>query len=156
MSCRQCQGVEVFFDRKEAGKKLKEYRLNGPARTTSMLVDALKAEGVEGLNLLDIGGRVGAIQYDLLRAGASRVTAVEASTAYLDVVRQEAEWLGYVRRISYHKGDFTDRAPEIAAADVVTLDRVICCYDVTVPPMVGEFRRSWMAHETRRGCVATT
>jgi hypothetical protein len=30
--------------------------------------------------------------------------------------------------VHHHHGDFVDLAPEVAPADVVTLDRVICCY----------------------------
>ncbi len=30
--------------------------------------------------------------------------------------------------MTYHHADFVDVAPRIATADIVTLDRVICCY----------------------------
>lgn len=83
MTCRQCQGIESFFDQKEANKELKGYRKKGPAKTTQMLIDALRAAGVQGSTLLDIGGGVGAIQYELLKAGASGAVSVEASTAYI-------------------------------------------------------------------------
>lgn len=31
-------------------------------------------------------------------------------------------------RVTYHYGDFVELGPEIAPADIVTLDRVVCCY----------------------------
>ena len=31
-------------------------------------------------------------------------------------------------RIEFRLGDFLTLAPELAAADLVTLDRVVCCY----------------------------
>ncbi len=40
----------------------------------------------------------------------------------------EAERQGHADRISRHHGDFVDAASDIEDADVVTLDRVICCY----------------------------
>lgn len=128
MTCCQCQGIETHFDHQKAVKKLDLYRREGPSETTSMLIKALKAKGVEGMSLLDIGGGVGAIQYELLKAGVREVTNVEASTGYFTVAKQEAERRGYAERITYHQGNFVDLAPQLPSADIVTLDRVICCY----------------------------
>jgi magnesium-protoporphyrin O-methyltransferase len=63
-----------------------------------------------------------------LRAGISSATNVEASTAYVEVSKEEAERQGYADRVSYQHGNFIDVAPAVADADIVTLDRVICCY----------------------------
>lgn len=41
---------------------------------------------------------------------------------------QEAEQQGQVDRIVFHKGNYVDLAPNIPSTDIVTLDRVICCY----------------------------
>ena len=128
MKCCQCQGIEDLFDSKEAAKDLKSYRRKGPAKTTQMLIDALKDGGVNGKTLLDIGGGVGIIQNELLKAGVSSATDVDASPAYLEAAKEEAERQGHADRISYHHGDFVDLAEKIESADVVTLDRVICCY----------------------------
>jgi magnesium-protoporphyrin O-methyltransferase len=128
MPCSQCRGIERFFDDKEAAKELRNYRNKGPSRTTQMLLDAIGEHGVEGKTLLDIGGGVGAIQHELLRAGADSVTSVEASSAYLQTSKQEAERQGHADRVSYQAGNFVDVAADVDPADVVTLDRVICCY----------------------------
>ena len=128
MDCFQCQGIEAKFNRKTAAEQLRRYRENGPAKTTLMLTNALKDEGVDGMTLLDIGGGIGAIQHELLEAGAKTATNVEASSAYIEAAKEEAERQGQAGRMAYHCGDFVDLAPSIAPADVVTLDRVICCY----------------------------
>lgn len=128
MDCCQCKGIETLFNQKEAENKLKGYRKDGPAKTTRMLIEALKAEGIEGMTLLDIGGGVGAVQHELLRAGVEKATGVDASTAYVKAAQEEAEHQGHAGRITYHHGNFVDLAPQIAPADIVTLDRVICCY----------------------------
>jgi len=128
MNCCQCQGIETYFNRKCVAKDLKQYRKEGPAKTTRMLIDALKAEGIKGMTLLDIGGGVGAIQHELLRAGASRAINAEASKAYIEAAKEEAERQGHADRVSHHHGNFVDLAPDIPQADIVTLDRVICCY----------------------------
>lgn len=128
MSCCQCQGIETYYNRKSVAKSLKQYRKEGPAKTTRILIDALKAEGIKGMTLLDIGGGVGAIQHELLRDGANRAVNVEASKAYIEASEEEAERLGHVDRVSYYHGNFVDLAQDIPQADIVTLDRVICCY----------------------------
>ena len=129
MNCCQCQGIETFFNKKVATKELERYRKKGPASTTRILIEALKVEGVDGKSLLDIGGGIGSIQHELLNAGVSTATNVDASTAYIETAKQEAERQGFIDRVNYQYGDFVDVAPEIQQADIVTLDRVICCYD---------------------------
>lgn len=124
----QCKGIEMMFNQKSAVRELKQYRRKGPHRTTQMLIDALKTEGIEGMTLLDIGGGVGAIQHELLRAGVSSATSVDASAAYLEAAKEEAERQGHAGRVSYYHGNFIQLAPDITPANVVTLDRVICCY----------------------------
>jgi magnesium-protoporphyrin O-methyltransferase len=99
-------------------------------------VEALKQKGVEALTLLDIGGGVGVIQHELLQAGAGHSTHVDASTAYLEASKEEAKQLGHSDRSSYHYGDFVALAPQLEPADIVTLDRVICCYH-DMPALVG-------------------
>ncbi len=128
MTCCQCQGIENQFNRKRAARELRRYRRGGPAKTTRLLVEALRREGVEGLTLLDVGGGVGAVQHELLGAGVRSATGVDASAAYLEAAREEIERQGRADRVHHRHGDFVTLAPEIEPAGVVTLDRVICCY----------------------------
>ena len=93
-----------------------------------MLLEAVKQKGVEGNSLLDVGGGIGVLQHELLRAGVGRADSVEASTAYIGACKQEAARQGHEDRITYHNGDFVDIAPNLERADIVTLERVICCY----------------------------
>jgi len=124
----QCQGIELKFDWKYVSKELDEYRKNGPKATTLALIEALRAEGVQGLTLLDIGGGVGDNQHALLHSVMTSAIDVEAATAYIDACKSEAERRGHAQRIRHIKGDFVDLADDISPADVVTLDRVVCCY----------------------------
>lgn len=128
MACAQCQGIERFFNRRMAERELKAYRERGPDTTTRLLLEALRAEGVAGQTLLDIGGGIGVIQLELLEAGVTTATDVDASSAYLAVARSEAERDQLAERVAYQHGDFVDLAPNVAPSGIVTLDRVICCY----------------------------
>ena len=115
MSCCQCDGIDKVFSAKVAAKELKAYRKNGPHKATRMLIDALKTEGVEGMTLLDIGGGVGAIQHELLKDGVTTATNVDASSAYGEAAKQEADRLGLGDRVTYHFGDFVALAPQSRA-----------------------------------------
>ena len=123
-----CQGVDEMFGEKTAEHDLRRYRKRGPSKSTRVLVEALKREGIEHATVLDIGGGIGAIQHELLEAGAERATSVEASVAYVRAAREEAERRGHTDRITHREGDFVALADLVEPADVVTLDRVICCY----------------------------
>jgi len=123
-----CQGVEQVFGDKTARRDLRRYRKRGPSKPTRALLAALRREGVEHATLLDIGGGIGVIQHELLAAGAERATSVEASPAYMHAGREEAERSGHAGRIRYEAGDFVALADRVEPADIVTLDRVICCY----------------------------
>ena len=136
MSCGQCQGIEALFDSKKAARDLHRYRESGPWKTTRILIDALRAEGAEGMTLLDIGGGVGAIQHELLEAGATKATSADGSAAYMEAAQDEAQRRGLAGRVVYHHGDFVGLAGQITSADIVTLDRVICCYH-DMPGLVG-------------------
>jgi hypothetical protein len=128
MSCTQCQGIEELFSEEYVAGELKRYHKRGPDKTTRMLIQALKEEDVTGLTLLDIGGGLGAIQHEMLNAGAQSATDIDASSAFLNAAKAEAERRGYAERVQYQHGNFIDIAEDIPPADIVTLDRVICCY----------------------------
>ncbi len=129
MSCQQCRGIEAEFDRKYARRSLKRYRKKGPAKTTRLLLHAIKAQGVEGASLMDIGGGVGTIQHELLNAGVREVVNVEASPAFSETAREEARRQGHEQAIKFYLGNFVELAEQLPASDIVTLDRVICCFD---------------------------
>lgn len=119
---------DIHFDAEGARADLLEYRANGPDGSTQRLLDALIAEGITDATLLDIGGGVGIVQLELLTAGAAHSVDVDASGPYLTVAEAEAAERGFGDRTSYRHGDFVALADDIEPADVVTLDRVICCY----------------------------
>lgn len=127
---------DALFDEPRARRDLEAYRRKGAEGVTRRLVEALLAEGVEGATLLDIGGGIGVIQHELLAAGASTSLDVEASQAFLAAAQLEAERRGFGARALHRYGDFVELADEVEPADIVTLDRVICCYG-DMPALVG-------------------
>jgi SAM-dependent methyltransferase len=122
------QDFERLFDEREAERDLADWREHGPREATQDLIDALRADGVEGASLLDIGAGVGTVHLELLAAGAARAVDVDASVAFLAAARAEAVRRGVDDRVEHRFGDVVQLAAELQPADVVSLDRVICCY----------------------------
>lgn len=151
MDC--CSPGDSPFDRqfnaRHAAEKLREYRQKGPAVLTRALIEALAAGGVEGQTVLDIGGGVGAVHHQLLRSGAAAAVDVDASHAYLKVAQEEAVRQGHADRVHYLAGDFVSLAQQLESADLVALDRVICCY----PDMAALVARSSTLARHRYGVV---
>lgn len=128
MTCPHCRGADEVFDPGVARDDLNAYQRSGPSRQTRALLEAIRTLSQNPATLLDIGGGIGAIQHDLLRAGVQTAVQVDASQAYLNASQSEAARQGHAERVTYLHGDFVALAEQVAAADVVTLDRVICCY----------------------------
>lgn len=122
------QDYEGLFDDKEATHDLEDWLRNGPPRATADLIEAIRAEGVEGGSVIDIGAGVGILHVELLEAGLAAAIDVDLSSAFLAAARAEAERRGIAGRIEYRYGDAVDVLPNLGQVDVVTLDRVVCCY----------------------------
>lgn len=118
----------ALFDEREAQHDLESYRKSGPAAATRQLIELLTDAGVRDAEILDIGAGVGALFNGLLAAGAARAVDVDYSRSFIDAAREESARRGHADRVEFRFGDFVELAPEVGAADVVTLDRVICCY----------------------------
>lgn len=128
MPCNCCEIENNTFGEEEAKANLKEYRRRGPAKQTRLILEAVRSLGIQDAALLDVGGGIGTMHHELLKDIAAEATHVDASSAYLKVATDEAKRLGHSERVKFIHADFTDVADELPQADVVTLDRVVCCY----------------------------
>ncbi len=126
--CTQYSAAEKQFDSKVAERDLQRYRLRGPDAVTRLMVAELRRWPLQGEDLLDVGSGIGVIGAELADTGLASATLVEASPAYLGVARAEIESRYESRPTRFHLGDFAMIANTVIDADVVTLDRVVCCY----------------------------
>lgn len=129
--CSDCKTAR-FFDERLARRELRKYHRAGPRETTRRLIALLRAAGAGG-TLLDIGCGTGILTFELLGAGFSSATCIDAAAASLAAARAEAGRLGVDERITWTEGDFVELASSVPSADVVTLDRVVCCYPAYRP-----------------------
>ena len=128
MPCNCCQIEDNTFGEAEAKANLNDYRRRGPARQTRLILEAIRSLGLKNAALLDVGGGIGVIHHELLEDMAREATHVDASSAYLRLAREEAKRRGHAERVNFVHADFIDVAADLPQADVVTLDRVVCCY----------------------------
>lgn len=135
-----------MFDRAKAEKELSSYQRNGPGPTTRRLLEGLRAARASG-TLLDIGSGSGALTFELLAGAVSEATCVDLAAGSIAVAQAEAKHRQLGGRISWREGDFVELASEVPAADIVTLDRVVCCYPLYAPLLGSavQHSRRWLA-----------
>jgi 2-polyprenyl-3-methyl-5-hydroxy-6-metoxy-1,4-benzoquinol methylase len=125
--CHRCATADQF-DPAIARRDLRRFRRRGPDAPTRHLLAAVQARSLPPQpTLLDIGGGVGAIHHVLLEHGFSRATHLDASGAYLAAAADEARRLGHADRVQFQLAEFPAEASTVPSADVVTLNRVVCC-----------------------------
>jgi magnesium-protoporphyrin O-methyltransferase len=123
-----CDTAGSQFTAKRARRDLDKYRKSGPGQTTRLLRDGVATPDLNGGLLLDIGSGVGALAFELLDRGVVRAVVVDASSAFLAAVEEEARRRGRLEVVELVHGDFLNVAADLPTANVVTLDRVVCCY----------------------------
>jgi predicted TPR repeat methyltransferase len=128
MPCNCCEITDNTFGEDSAKADVREYHEHGPAKHTKLILQAIRSLNLRDAELLDIGGGIGVIHHELLEDMADKATHVDASSAYLKEAKAEAARRGHEQRVRFIHADFTDVAPDLPKADVVTLDRVVCCY----------------------------
>src|SRR3954449_6193088 len=82
MRCCSARGCDEFFDERAARRDARSYSRKGLEGSARRIVELVQRRGVEGKTVLEVGGGIGAIQLELLRAGADRTVNVELSPAY--------------------------------------------------------------------------
>ena len=129
MTCRcgQCAVINAKFGPKVADDDLARYHRLGPDDTTRILLEQVRGRAA-GATLLDIGGGIGVIAQELLAAGVRTAMLIEAADAYPAAAQSLAETRGTRDRLRVLTGDFVLVSDRVAPADLVTLDRVVCCY----------------------------
>ena len=93
---------------------------------TAPLVDALERAGLADRTVLDVGCGIGDLAIETLARGAVSATGFDLSAKAIDHGRELAAARGVADRITLEVGDGS--VVELPAADVVVLNRVVCCY----------------------------
>lgn len=126
-SCCRPESYSAFFSEKAARRALRRYRRRGLDRLSARIAGVVRNHGVNGATVLEVGGGIGALEVELLEAGAERATNVELSPEYEEAAAELARERGVERLVERRIGDFVADS-DAPIADTVVMNRVVCCY----------------------------
>ena len=130
MDCCDVNGLNRTFRARTARADRRHYLRRGLDDRQRALLDF----PLDNVSHLDIGCGIGALGLTGLNGGMTSSYFVDVSEAYLDTARQLATETGVEERASFLQGDAAHL--ELPEVDLVTLDRVVCCYpDARGPPI---------------------
>lgn len=110
-----------------ARRNLARYRRKGLDDLERRMVEAASAPGLEDARVLEIGGGIGTLQAELLGRGAAQGEVVELVAAYEPYARELAREKGLEERTTFRVADVLEDPGSVEPADVVLLNRVVCC-----------------------------
>lgn len=134
--CCSPKGYRWVFSERSARLEAKRYRRRGLDGTSRRIVDYLKNQGVEDRTVLEVGGGIGAVQIELLKAGAASAVSIELTPTYEEVARELLREAGLADRVDRRVMDFAEADGAVERADIVIMNRVICCYP-DMPKLAG-------------------
>ncbi len=147
-----CQTTNNFFDDRHAQRDLRRYNSKGPGKTTKVILSHVGNSGLTLESHLDIGSGIGVISLELLKTVIRSATLVDISSAYLETARSRAQSRGFSEQVKFIQGDAVEEAYQLGEADLVTLDRVLCCYpnfERLVEVSTAKARKSYIASYPR-------
>ncbi len=126
--CCTPKGYRTIFSEKSARAEVRRYRSKGLDRLSRRIAELVKERGVEGRTMLEVGGGIGTIEIELLKAGVKHAVNVELTPTYEEAAGELLRETGLVDRVERRVMDFVETGADVEAADYVVLNRVICCY----------------------------
>jgi ubiquinone/menaquinone biosynthesis C-methylase UbiE len=120
-------GTDACFS-KSAAHYARRYRRRGLDRAQKELRAGLLAEGVLGKSLLEVGCGVGGLLFELMKEGGLSGVGIDVSEGMIGKADAIARERGLVGRVRFQVGDFAAMAGEAPKADIVVMDKVLCCY----------------------------
>ena len=126
-NCCRARSCEQFFKPSVARRSLETYRTKGLDKLERQMIASVSAAALDGARVLEIGGGIGRIQAELLATGADQGEVVELVGAYEPYARELARDIGLEARTSFRIVDILDEPDAVEPADIVVLNRVVCC-----------------------------
>jgi magnesium-protoporphyrin O-methyltransferase len=127
-SCCDPRGCDRFFGKRFARRVARRYRKRGLGKTELVMVGYLESAGVAGASVLEIGGGLGELHVELLTRGAAHAVNLELSPAYDEEAARLLADRGLEARVERRMHDIAVDPGAVEPADVVVLNRVVCCY----------------------------
>ena len=126
MSCCTVDGTGDFFS-KSAGYYARKFQRRGLDRVQRIIRDAIAGAWQPGQTVLEIGCATGGLLLALLQSGARSATGIDLSPRMIEKARDLAGEFHLGDRVRYLVGDFGAADGQVDPADIVILDKVVCC-----------------------------
>jgi magnesium-protoporphyrin O-methyltransferase len=127
MSCN-CGLNEMFSDRVSKHDARKFQRRGLDMRARKLLRGLERRVQLKGRTTLEIGIGTGGFTIEMLERGAASAVGIDAVAGQLEQAHHLANERGLAERLQLKQADVTEIGDRLPAADVVVLDRVVCCY----------------------------
>lgn len=128
MNCCRPLGCQDVFTPAQADRDLRRYRRRGLPGSAAWLRDVLVRDGVDDRTVLEIGGGIGSLQVELLRAGAIKATNLELVDSYEAAARSLVSGRAVEGRVERLLGDLVRQPDIVPRSSIVIMHRVVCCY----------------------------
>jgi len=106
----------------------RRFSKRGFEHSQQQLFDGILKTNHKNKTLLEIGCGVGHFHQTLLKQGAKFATGIELASKMLDEARDGAKQRDLTTKTNYIEGDFISLTNDIEIADIVIMDKVVCCY----------------------------
>ena len=126
--CCSPRGYRQIFSERTARSDARRYRRRGLDEVSQVIVRLARERGVANRTLLEVGGGVGAIEIELLKAGLARAVSVELTPTYEEEAGSLLRENRLEDRVERRVLDFAQAGAGVEPADFVVLNRVLCCY----------------------------
>ena len=134
MNCctpEELKAKDNFFS-KRAKHYDKRFHKKGLDKSQQLLLEGMFAvmtqngkSSVE--SVMEIGCGVGGLLLTMLDKGLQHAIGVDASEGMLEKAKDNAVRMKFEEKTVFHHGDFVDVEPELPPADIIILDKVLCC-----------------------------
>ena len=157
--CCARHGQEQFFGERSAARDARRYRRKGADPMARSLARRASARGIGGRRWPRSAAASGQVLLELVQAGAARGEVVELVPVLRAApARRSARDAGVADRVSFRTADLVADPAAGEAADVVVLNKVVCCTPdgVTLAGIAASLARSdarAAAIRARRGWV---
>jgi hypothetical protein len=126
-SCCRAGPCEQMFKPRLARRSLEQHRKKGLDDLERRMVAAASEPSLDGKRVLEIGGGIGTLQAELLDRGAEHGEVVELVSAWEPYAHELARERGIEERTSFRIADVLESPESVEGADIVVLNRVVCC-----------------------------
>jgi len=106
----------------------RRFKRKGFEPSQKHLLEAIEVAGFDDQTLMEIGCGVGHLHLTLLERGARSAVGIELAPKMLTMAKDWAKERALADRVEYLEGDFMILANQLDSAEIVILDKVICCY----------------------------